>query len=82
MFQVTPSSVPVEGLPVGFDLAVATSGSSWTPVGTLDVQWGPDRPMRFDPVEHLLPGTEQYPLVRMLREPSYFLARRGSAART
>lgn len=82
MFQVTPSSVPAQGLPTGFDLAVATSGSSWTPVGTLTVQWGPDRPMRFDPVENLLPGTEQYPLVRVLREPSYFLARRGSAART
>ena len=82
VFRVTPASVPAEGLPGSFDLAVATSGSSWTPVGTLNVEWGPDRPMRFDPVENLLPGTEQYPLVRVLREPAYFLARRGSAART
>jgi hypothetical protein len=84
MFQVTPSAdtAPTEQPPSRFDLAVATSGSQWRTVGTLDVTWGPDRPMRFDPVENLLPGTEQYPVVRALREPAYFMARRGSAART
>jgi hypothetical protein len=84
VFQVTPaaSTAPDEEPPRRFDLAVATSGSQWRGVGSLDVDWGPDRPMRFDPVENLLPGTEQYPVVRFLREPAYFMARRGSAART
>ena len=84
MFQVSPSAgaAPDEEPPRSFDLAVATSGSQWRTVGSLSVAWGPDRPMRFDPVENLLPGTEQYPVVRVLREPAYFMARRGSAART
>lgn len=84
LFRVTPAAgTDVEEQPPRrFDLAVATSGSVWQPAGVLDVDWGPDRPMRFDPVENQLPGTEQYPLVRFLREPAYFMARRGAAART
>ena len=84
VFRVTPAAgtAPDEEPPRRFDLAVATSGSAWSTVGVLDVAWGPDRPLRFDPVENLLPGTEQYPLVRFLREPAYFMARRGAAART
>ena len=84
VFRVTPAAgaSPDEEPPRRFDLAVATSGSIWRSVGVLEVVWGPDRPMRFDPVENLLPGTEQYPIVRTLREPAYFMARRGSAART
>ncbi len=84
MFQVTPAAgtAPDEEPPTRFEVAVATSGSTWRTVGSLEVRWGPDRPMRFDPVEHLLPGTEQYPVVRVLREPAYLLARRGAAART
>lgn len=84
VFRVTPApgTDPGQEPPRRFELAVATSGSVWKPAGVLDVTWGPDRPMRFDPVENLLPGTEQYPIVRTLREPAYFMARRGSAART
>ena len=89
MFRVTPAegafgdgASSVDEPPARFDLAVARSGTGWVDVGVLDVAWGPDRPMRFDPVENLLPGTEQYPVVRVLREPAYFMARRGSAART
>jgi hypothetical protein len=87
MFRVTPSAeaattAATDAPPVRFDLAVAHARSDWTTVGRLDVRWGEDRPMRFDPVENLLPGTEQYPVVRVLREPAYFLARRGAAART
>lgn len=87
MFRATPAEDSVgdgadgDEPPVRFDLAVAGSGTGWTTVGVLDVVWGEDRPMRFDPVENLLPGTEQYPVVRFLREPAYFMARRGSAAR-
>lgn len=89
VFRVTPAegafgdgATSVDDPPTRFDLAVAHSGTGWVEVGVLDVDWGPDRPMRFDPVENLLPGTEQYPVVRFLREPAYFMARRGSAART
>lgn len=83
VFRLTPASVtdPDEELPRRFDLAVATSGSVWRPVGTLEVAWGPDRSMRFDPVEHQLPGTAQYPVVRFLREPAYLMARLAAAAR-
>lgn len=84
LFRVTPAAgtAPDEEPPRRFDLAVAASGSDWSTVGVLGVAWGPDRPLRFDPVENLLPGTEQYPLVRFLREPAYYMARRGAAART
>lgn len=84
VFRVTPAAgtAPEGEPPRRFDLAVATSGSVWRAAAVLEVEWGPDRPMRFDPVENLLPGTEQYPLVRRLREPAYFMARRGAAART
>lgn len=88
LFRVTPAegafgdgAAAGNEPPVRFDLAVAQSGSSWTPVGELEVSWGEDQPIRFDPVENLLPGTEQYPVVRFLREPAYFMARRGAAAR-
>jgi hypothetical protein len=88
MFRVTPAegafgdgATTAEEPPTRFDLAVAHSGSGWTTVGVLELTWGPDEPMRFDPVENLLPGTEQYPVVRALREPAYLMARRGAAAR-
>lgn len=36
---------------------------------------------RHDPVVHQLPGTTQYPVVRLLREPAYRQARRQSPGR-
>jgi hypothetical protein len=82
LLRVTPRSDATEP-PRRFDLSVAHSAREWRAVGTLRVdEWGPDRPTRFDPVRNLLPGTEQYPLVRFLREPAYLMARRGSDART
>lgn len=76
-------ATPLDGLhpPSSWQLSAAISSGDWSPIGVLSVAWGPDRALRFDPVEHPLPGTGQYPLVRALREPAYFLARRGSAAR-
>ena len=69
--------------PRRFSLSVALGGGAWRVVGRLDVAaWGPDEPTRFDPVTHQLPGTDQYPLVRFLREPSYQFARRGATPRT
>jgi hypothetical protein len=67
--------------PTRWELAVAQGGSDWTAVGTFRVEWGDDRPLRFDPVEHQLPGTSQYPLVAALREPAYAAARLGARAR-
>lgn len=64
--------------PATWELAAAHAGTEWLPVGVLRVAWGGDQPLRFDPVENVLPGTGQYPLVRALREPSYLLARRGA----
>lgn len=62
--------------PEEWALSVAGATQSWRPVGTLRVAWGDDRSLRFDPVENLLPGTWQYPVVTTLREPAYRLARR------
>jgi hypothetical protein len=62
--------------PVEWGLSVAHLGSDWRPIGTLRITWGVDRPIRFDPVENMLPGTWQYPVVSTLREPAYAIARR------
>ncbi len=81
LFRVTPE--PDAGQPPGrYDLAVSVGAPQWRTVGSLGCVWGPDRALRFDPVENVLPGTGQYAVVRMLREPAYALARRASAART
>lgn len=76
VFLVTPTDE--EHPPRHFDLSVAQAGSSWLKVGRLAVDaWGPDRPLRFDPVRHVLPGTRQYAVVQGLREPSYLFSRRA-----
>ena len=62
--------------PVRWELSAAHAGSQWRPAGVLQVTWGDDEPLRFDPVKNALPGTSQYPLVQVLREPAYALARR------
>lgn len=62
--------------PEEWEVSAAHVGSSWLPFGVLRVTWGDDRPVRFDPVENVLPGTRQYPLVSVLREPAYVIARR------
>lgn len=70
-----------EDPPVQWRLSVAAAGSSWHRFATIRVAWGPDRAVRFDAVEHLLPGTRQYPLVARLREPAYAMARRCAPSR-
>lgn len=67
--------------PRRFRVRVALGSSDWDDVGMLEVTWGHDEPIRFDPVEHQLVGTRQYPVVTTLREPAYFLARKGASAR-
>ena len=68
--------------PVRWRLAVASAGGDWCAVGTVEVVWGPDQPIRFDPVLHPLPGTRHHPLLEALREPAYAAARSRAAART
>jgi hypothetical protein len=81
LLKVTP--LDGEEPPTRWELAVAGARSEWSPVGTLQVEWGTeDEPLRFDPVAHQLPGTSQYPAVTALREPAYAAARRGARART
>ena len=64
--------------PVRWRLSVAEAGSPWHALGTVHVAWGPDQPIRFDPVEHPLPGARQYPFVARLRKPAYLRARLGA----
>jgi hypothetical protein len=57
--------------------AVGTGG--WTDVATVDL--GARLPTerdgaRYDPIAKNLPGTQQYDVVRRLREPAYLAARR------
>ena len=80
MFLVEPEDD--EDPPVRWRLAVASAGGAWQAVGTLAATWGPDEPVRFDPVLHPLPGTRQHPLVEAFREPAYAAARSRAAART
>lgn len=61
--------------PTLFHVSVALEGEEWDRVGLLRVTWGEDREMHFDPVTNQLPGTEQYAVVRAVREPAYLFAR-------
>lgn len=65
------------GLP-DLTLSYAVGTGPWNPLGS--VEFGAEiaghENDRHDPVEHQLPGQQQYPWVRMLREPAYRSARR------
>ena len=67
--------------PRRFRVGVALGSSDWDDIGVLEVTWGGDEPIRFDPVRHQLAGTRQYAVVTTLREPAYLLARKASSAR-
>lgn len=67
----------VFAVPQRLSLSYAVGTGGWVDLGTLT--FGAQRPDhqtdRYDPVRNELPGTEQYPLVRLLREPPYRTAR-------
>lgn len=69
-----PASQP---WPTQYQLSWAHGRGPWHPFGMLAVAWNGrgDAPERFDPVVHPLTGTSQYPVVTLLREPAYRLAR-------
>lgn len=75
---------PALGLPEAMVLSYAVGRGRWVDVGelTLGVPLeDDDDPRRHDPVVHQLPGTEQYDVVRRLREPSYEAARQVPVSR-
>ena len=65
--------------PVGveaFELSWARPTGEWHPFGCLRLSTRRlDEEISFDPVEHQLPGLDQYPSVQRLREPAYATAR-------
>ena len=80
---VAEAPVPAEELvlPASMVLSAALGTGPWQDVATLTrgTALGPDSPSdRHDPVVHELPGTEQYAVVRRLREPAYVAARKVS----
>jgi hypothetical protein len=65
-------------------LSFAKPAGRWVHAGTLRLRAVPgpdDTPIRFDPLEHPLPGAGTYPWARRLRERSYRTARRAAPAR-
>jgi hypothetical protein len=65
-------------VPDRLSLSYAVGAGPWVTVAEVAVGArveGQDDPRRHDPVVHQLPGTEQYPVVRFLREPAYAAAR-------
>ena len=78
LVQVRPVGLAADP-PSQYAVSVAGATSEWTRVGTLSVVWErEDMMLRFDPLRHVLQGTEQYPLVRTVREPAYAAARTGA----
>ena len=61
-----------------YELSWARPTGRWRPFATLHLESHPGDPeISFDPVLHRVPGLEQYPSVRRLREPAYRRARRS-----
>lgn len=62
--------------PASYSLEVSRGAGPWQPVGRITAEWSElDTAERFDPVTHLLAGTEHYPVVSAMREPAYVAAR-------
>ena len=81
-FMLVPDGEAVGGLPPSaYALHVALGVGAWHRVARIDVTWSTlDSTERFDPIVHPLAGTEQYPVVAALREPSYAAARAVTSA--
>ncbi len=80
LFRATP--VDDADPPQRYRISVAVGLSDWDDVAVLDAAWGPDQPIRFDPVTRPLAGIRQYAGVTALREPAYALARKAASAKT
>jgi hypothetical protein len=83
LVAAAPGPVEELSLPGSMVLSAAHGTGRWQDVGTLRVgaRLGPQSEAEHhDPVVHELPGTEQYPVVRRLREPAYVAARKVSGS--
>ena len=63
-------------------LYYARPSGPWTRAGELTLRAAPepnDTPLRFNPLEHALPGADTYPWTRRLREYSYRVAQQPPA---
>jgi hypothetical protein len=59
-----------------FDLVCASPAGSWRRFGRLEMASAASDPqISFDPVHNIIPGLDNYDVVRRLREPSYGTAR-------
>lgn len=69
----------LRGRPWRLRLCIARPRGRWHPFATLELRPADasDEGLRFDAVERPLRGTDSYPWVRRLRQPSYHLARRS-----
>jgi hypothetical protein len=72
-----PVVLSVEAVGVeAFELSWARPAGEWHVFGCLRLSTRVlDEEVSFDPVVHQLPGLDQYPSVRRLREPAYATAR-------
>ena len=76
LLRIHPLDAWTADPPMSWELAWSRVGGEWHPTGSLTVSWrAGDEAVRFDPVEHLFPGTRQYGVVRVMREPAYAAAR-------
>ena len=83
LVPAAPGPVEELSLPGSMVLSAAHGTGPWRDVGTLAVggPLGPEaEEEHHDPVVHELPGTEQYAVVRRLREPAYVAARKVSGS--
>lgn len=78
-YRTGSGPVVLSAEPVGaeaFELSWARPAGEWQPFACLRLSTRRrDDEVSFDPVVHQLPGLEQYPSVRRLREPAYATAR-------
>lgn len=76
LFRIQPVDAWTADPPTSWELAWSRVGGEWHPTGSLTVTWqAGDEDVRFDPVEHQFPGTQQYGVVRAMRQPAYAAAR-------
>ena len=86
LFRLMPMDLEATAhAPVGarYQLSYAVGRRPWTVAGEIVIGAEEDPHVdrrRHGPVLHTLPGTDQYPVVSALREPSYRAARRTPAS--
>lgn len=76
LLRLQPSDAWTDRPPSRWALSWSRVGGEWHSAATLTIEWRDrDENVRFDPIQHELPGTRQYAVVTTLREPAYAVAR-------